>query len=94
MGWKYFLLVIAWSVVFIPAIYFYWPETARLSLEEIGKQFGDEVAVHLMDATDAEKAALDAQLVGGNAAAARSGSAQGPEASNSSDNGNTETKNE
>lgn len=92
VGWKYFLLVICWSVVFIPAIYFYWPETARLSLEEIGKQFGDEVAVHLVDATDAEKAALDAQLVGGKATAARSGSAQGPEAGSSSENGNTDAK--
>ena len=44
-------------------IYFYWPETARLSLEEIGKQFGDEVAVHVNDATDEEKAALDRQLI-------------------------------
>lgn len=49
------------------AIYFYWPETARLSLEEIGKQFGDEVAVHVVDATDEEKAALDRKLVQGEA---------------------------
>lgn len=64
VGWKYFLLVICWSVLFIPAIYFFWPETARLSLEEIGKQFGDEVAVHITDATDEERAAIDRQLMG------------------------------
>lgn len=64
MGWKYFLLVICWSVLFIPAIYYFWPETARLSLEEIGKQFGDEVAVHITDATDEERAAIDRQLMG------------------------------
>ncbi|ORY56312.1 sugar porter family MFS transporter [Pseudomassariella vexata] len=46
VGWKYFLLVICWSVVFVPIIYFYFPETARMSLEELEKQFGDEVAVH------------------------------------------------
>lgn len=63
VGWKYFLLVIVWSVLFIPAIYFFWPETARLSLEEIGKQFGDEVAVHLNDATDEERAAIDRKLI-------------------------------
>ncbi|KAF5591198.1 sugar transporter [Fusarium pseudoanthophilum] len=63
VGWKYFLLVICWSVLFIPAIYFFWPETARLSLEEIGKQFGDEVAVHITDATDEERAAIDRQLM-------------------------------
>lgn len=65
MGWRYFLLVICWSVFFIPVIYFFWPETAKLSLEEIGKQFGDEVAVHLNDATDEEKAALDSRLTSG-----------------------------
>ncbi|VUC32451.1 unnamed protein product [Clonostachys rosea] len=65
VGWKYFLLVICWSVVFIPAIYFFWPETARLSLEEIGKQFGDEVAVHLNDATAEERASVDAKLRAG-----------------------------
>jgi hypothetical protein len=34
-------------------VYFYWPETARLSLEEVAKNFGDEVAVHVHD-TDVE----------------------------------------
>lgn len=43
-------------------MYFYWPETARLSLEEIGQKFGDEVAVHINDATDEEKRKLDQQL--------------------------------
>ena len=63
VGWKYFLVVICWSAFFVVAIYFYWPETARLSLEEIGKQFGDDVAVHVNDATDEEKAALDRKLM-------------------------------
>lgn len=49
----------------MPVIYFFWPETARLSLEEIGKQFGDEVAVHVNDATDEERAALDRKLAHG-----------------------------
>ena len=67
VGWKYFLVVICWSVFFLPVIYFFWPETARLTLEEIGKQFGDDVAVHLTDATDEEKAALDRRLTQGDA---------------------------
>lgn len=73
VGWKYFLVVICWSAAFIPVLYFYWPETAGLSLEEIGKQFGDEVAVHINDATDAEKADLDAKLVRGEADTPSSG---------------------
>lgn len=35
-----------------------------MSLEEIGKNFGDEVAVHITDATDEEKARLDRALEG------------------------------
>jgi (p)ppGpp synthase/HD superfamily hydrolase len=44
-------------------IYFFFPETARLTLEEIAQNFGEEVAVHLTNATDEEKAQLDNQLV-------------------------------
>ncbi|KAK7988381.1 hypothetical protein PG989_008696 [Apiospora arundinis] len=52
VGWKYFLVVICWSVVFIPVIYFFFPETAQLSLEEVEKQFGDEVATHITQEGD------------------------------------------
>ncbi|KAL6400040.1 hypothetical protein AUP68_15732 [Ilyonectria robusta] len=65
VGWKYFLLVICWSALFIPAIYFFWPETAKLSLEDIGKQFGDEVAVHITDATQEERDIIDQKLTQG-----------------------------
>lgn len=47
-------------------IYFFFPETAGLTLEEIAKNFGEEVAVNLTDATDEEKAQLDHQLAQNN----------------------------
>lgn len=46
----------------IQVIYFFFPETARLTLEEIAKNFGEEVAVNLTGATDEEKAQLDRKL--------------------------------
>jgi hypothetical protein len=45
--------------VFIPIVYLYFPETAKLSLEEISAQFGDDVAVHLTDASEAQRKELD-----------------------------------
>lgn len=45
-------------------IYLFFPETARLTLEEIAKNFGEEVAVHVTDAPDAEKARLKNNLGG------------------------------
>ncbi|PYH78319.1 MFS general substrate transporter [Aspergillus uvarum CBS 121591] len=46
-------------------IYFFFPETARLTLEEVAKNFGEEVAVRLTDATDEEKARLERDLAVG-----------------------------
>ncbi|KAK4895229.1 hypothetical protein LTR27_006572 [Elasticomyces elasticus] len=59
VGWKYFLLVVCWCAVFLPLIYFYFPETARLTLEEIAQQFGDDVAVHITDASQEEQYKLE-----------------------------------
>lgn len=43
-------------------VYFFWPETARLSLEEVAQNFGDEVAVHIHDASEKDKATLNEAL--------------------------------
>ncbi|KAK2814040.1 hypothetical protein FQN50_000444 [Emmonsiellopsis sp. PD_5] len=60
--WKYYLVIICWSAVFVPVIYFFFPETARLTLEEIAKNFGEEIAITGTDATDEEKRAIDCKL--------------------------------
>lgn len=59
VGWKYYLVIIVWCIVFIPIVYFYFPETAKLSLEEIGARFGDDVAVHVTDASESQRKELD-----------------------------------
>lgn len=43
-------------------IYYFFPETARLSLEEIAKNFGDDIAVEITTANDEERARLARQL--------------------------------
>ncbi|KMU84087.1 low-affinity L-arabinose transport system proton symport protein [Coccidioides immitis H538.4] len=65
VGWKYYLVVIIWSAFFIPVIYFFFPETARLSLEEIAKNFGEEVAVDITTATEEEKVKLEETVASG-----------------------------
>ena len=45
-----------------PVIYFYFPETARLTLEEISQKFGDDVAVHITDASQEDRERLERAL--------------------------------
>lgn len=59
IGWKFYLLIIIWTAVYIPVFWYYFPETAQLSLEEIAKNFGDDVAVHVNDATVEQREKLD-----------------------------------
>ncbi|KAK3712930.1 hypothetical protein LTR37_008815 [Vermiconidia calcicola] len=42
IGWKFYLVLICPSIVYIFVIYWLFPETKQLTLEEIGKQFGDK----------------------------------------------------
>jgi hypothetical protein len=59
VGWKYYLVIIVWCIFFIPVVYFFFPETAKLSLEEISARFGDDVAVHVNDVSAEQRKELD-----------------------------------
>ncbi|KAH8647809.1 putative MFS sugar transporter [Xylariales sp. PMI_506] len=59
VGWRYYLVIIIWCIVFIPIVYFFFPETAQLSLEEISARFGDDVAVHVNDISAEQRRELD-----------------------------------
>lgn len=43
-------------------MYFYFPETARLTLEEVAQKFGDDVAVHITDASQEDRDKLEKAL--------------------------------
>ncbi|RNJ55771.1 hypothetical protein D7B24_008199 [Verticillium nonalfalfae] len=59
VGWKYYLVIIVWCIFFIPVVYLFFPETAKLSLEEISARFGDDVAVRITDVSDDQRKELD-----------------------------------
>ncbi|PLB42582.1 general substrate transporter [Aspergillus candidus] len=54
IGWKYFMVFVAVTVVTSIMIHFYFPETMGLSLEEINVKFGDSVEMDLQDALSTE----------------------------------------
>ncbi|KAL1866257.1 hypothetical protein Plec18167_009097 [Paecilomyces lecythidis] len=59
VGWKYYLLFIVLTVINTPIVWYVFPETKGLSLEEIGEKFGDEVVVHLADIAGERREHLD-----------------------------------
>ncbi|ROW05021.1 hypothetical protein VSDG_00535 [Cytospora chrysosperma] len=56
IGWKFYMVFVAVTVVSTIAIMFYFPETKNLTLEEINAKFGDEVALDFKDAVATEMA--------------------------------------
>ncbi|KAH7006628.1 general substrate transporter [Fusarium venenatum] len=44
IGWRYYILFTVMSALMVLVLFFYFPETKGLSLEEMAKLFGDEVA--------------------------------------------------
>ncbi|KAL4793093.1 general substrate transporter [Aspergillus venezuelensis] len=58
VGWKYYMVFVAVTVVSTVVIIFYFPETQGLTLEEINAKFGDKVELELQDALAAEDASV------------------------------------
>ncbi|CAN6600988.1 galactose transporter [Trichomonascus vanleenenianus] len=52
ISWKYYIVYDVWMVVQCLVVYFFFPETLGLGLEEIARVFGDEL-VHGDDSADA-----------------------------------------
>ncbi|KAF2747661.1 MFS transporter [Sporormia fimetaria CBS 119925] len=59
IGWKFYLVLICPSVIYIVLIYLLFPETKGRTLEEIGSLFGDEnIASHWYGVSEEEKRQL------------------------------------
>ncbi|VUC26560.1 unnamed protein product [Clonostachys rosea] len=52
IGWKYYMVFIAVTVALVIPCMFLLPETAGVSLEEIGAKFGDEIAMDFEQALE------------------------------------------
>ncbi|KXS99945.1 hypothetical protein AC578_788 [Pseudocercospora eumusae] len=51
IGFKFFFLFVACDLVAIPILYLFYPETSKLSLEEMNVTFADEIVDHLQKVT-------------------------------------------
>ncbi|CRG88849.1 hypothetical protein PISL3812_05884 [Talaromyces islandicus] len=58
VGWKYYLLFIILTVINIPIIWTFFPETKGLALEEVGEKFGDDVLVRPTNITTEQREQL------------------------------------
>lgn len=59
IGWKYYLVFIVLTAINIPIVWWTFPETKGLALEEISEKFGDKVALHLTHLTAEQREELD-----------------------------------
>ena len=64
IGWKYYLVFILVPAMGLGVIWFWFPETKGLSLEEISMAFGDEIAIDITHPDSVQRKKLDEQLQG------------------------------
>ncbi|RKK27588.1 hypothetical protein BFJ66_g16131 [Fusarium oxysporum f. sp. cepae] len=62
IGWRYYLVFIITPLIGAIVMWKFFPETTRLSLEEIAGLFGDDVALDLTHLSPEDKAVLDKNL--------------------------------
>ncbi|KIV81151.1 hypothetical protein PV11_08590 [Exophiala sideris] len=61
--WRFRFIFIGCNLFFLPIVYFFFPETRKLTWEEVSRVFGETVKVEMADITDenAEKVVLKSQ---------------------------------
>lgn len=59
IGWRYYLIFIIVPAFCVVCLYVFYPETAGLPLEEIGRLFGDETFAEVDNGTNAHNLSGD-----------------------------------
>jgi len=54
IGWRFFMVFISCTFVFYLCLWFIFPETRQMSIEDLNETFGDTVVMHFHGATDEE----------------------------------------
>ena len=62
IGWRYYIIFIGMPIIGAGIMWMWYPETKGLTLEEIGKKFGDDVAVDWSSMGEDERRKLDKGL--------------------------------
>ncbi|KIW32538.1 uncharacterized protein PV07_04071 [Cladophialophora immunda] len=65
VGWKFYIMFIILPLLGAALMWKFFPETKLLTLEEISKLFGDEVALDINQLSTEEKMALDREVAKG-----------------------------
>jgi len=65
VGWKFYIIFIILPLLGAGLMWRFFPETKLLTLEEISRLFGDEVALDINQLSTEEKLALDRELAKG-----------------------------
>lgn len=62
IGWKFFLVLIIHTAIFLVCIILFYPETKQRSIEDLNAIFGDNVVLHFYGATEEEKAEYEREI--------------------------------
>jgi len=61
IGWKTYIIFAVFNATWVPIVYFFFPETKGMELEEVDKMFSNEEALEAMTLEDKEKHVTEIQ---------------------------------
>jgi hypothetical protein len=61
IGWKTYIIFAVFNATWVPIVYFFFPETKGMELEEVDRMFSNEEALEAMTLEDKEKHVTEIQ---------------------------------